>query len=206
MKFVIVGHGRFGIIAVERLRDAFPNRHMIIVDQDSKKLSGQPVPDATMVIGDATSFLLDCRELEPEDVVVPMVPFHLAALYVMAKSPDVHEIRIPEALLALVPNPLQTSSSTLLASRADFLCPDDCPEGECCTVTGLPAEPLHVMLARLTIPGFTVMVQQSHQILPGVGGYTIGDLQRLSAQLTRGLYILATSCKCHSVLTAMRKE
>lgn len=206
MKFVVIGYGRFGHIAVERLRKAFPTRLLIIVDHDANKLSGELGQDALAVDGDATRFLLHSKVLEPEDVVVPMAPFHLAASYVLAKSPEAHEVPIPVTLFGLVPNPLRMGVSNLLVSRANFVCPDDCPEGECCTVTGLPSKPLHRTLKQITIPEFTIVVQQSRQLLPGVGGYPMRDLLALPGQLASGRNILATSCRCHAVLTAIQKE
>jgi hypothetical protein len=206
MKFVVIGYGRFGHIAVGRLREAFPHRLLIIVDHDPNKLSGDLSQDTLAIEADATRFLLHSKVLEPEDVVVPMVPFHLAAAYVVAKSPAVHEIPIPALLFGLVPNPLRMGISHLLASRANFVCPDDCPEGEFCTVTGSPAKPLHSTLAQITIPEFTIVVQRSLQILPGVGGYPMRDLLGIPEQLLSGRNILATSCRCHAVLTAIQKS
>jgi hypothetical protein len=205
MKIIVIGYGRFGHIAAGRLRESFPNRLLIVVDHDPDKLSDDMSQDTLAIDADATRFLLHSKVLEPEDVVVPMVPFHLAAAYVVAKSPAAHEMPIPVTLFGLVPNPHRMGISNLLASRANFVCPDDCPEGQFCTVTGLPSKPLHSTLAQITVPEFSIVVQRSRQILPGVGGYPMSDLLKLSEQLVNGRNILATSCRCHAVLTAIRK-
>ena len=47
------------------------------------------------------------------------------------------------------------------------MCPDDCPEGETCTVTGLPRVPLYDELELLKSPDWTTLIQRSFQILTG---------------------------------------
>ncbi len=206
MKYLIAGYGRFGRIALKRLKRAFPEREALIIDNDIEKLS-EKLPSETVAVNmDAVTFLSHTEALEPDDFIVPMVPFHLAASYIMKRSQDVHEISLPDEIATKAPNPIRISSSTLLATRADFLCPDDCPEGVRCTITGRKAEPLYSELAATTVPGFSVLVQQSYQILPGVGGYPLGDLIKLLSKVAVGRYIVATSCKCHAVLTAVEKN
>ncbi|HTY24761.1 MAG TPA: hypothetical protein VMC85_16650 [Desulfomonilaceae bacterium] len=206
MKYVIAGYGRFGRIALERLKKVFPDREALIIENDREKLS-EKLPSGTVAVNmDTVAFLSHTEALEPDDLILPMVPFHLAASYIMKTSQNIHEISLPDEIATKAPNPIRINSSTLLASRADFLCPDDCPEGERCTITGRREEPLYRKLAAITIPGFSVLVQQSYQILPGVGGYPLGDLIKLSGKVAVGRYIVATSCKCHAVLTAIEKN
>jgi hypothetical protein len=108
-------------------------------------------------------------------------------------------------MLDLLPNPMVVNESNIVCSRADFVCPDDCPEGELCTVTGKPREPLYDALERLELPGYNMLVQRSSQILPGVGGYRLGDLHRLAHFVDKGRFLIATSCKCHGILTAITR-
>jgi hypothetical protein len=86
------------------------------------------------------------------------------------------------------------------------MCPDDCPEGDFCMVTGEPRdEPLFRTLAKIAIPGFGIIVQRSFQVLPGIGGYPFADLRSLGQKIKQGPYVLATSCKCHGILTGLRR-
>jgi hypothetical protein len=203
--FVIAGLGKFGCLALERLRHSFPHARIIVLEQDGEKSAYKSSPSVSIIEGDAVSLLLDAPLFHAEDLIIPMVPFNLAASYVLAKHANTREIAIPKEMLDLLPNPMVVNESNIVCSRADFVCPDDCPEGELCTVTGKPREPLYDALERLELPGYTILVQRSSQILPGVGGYRLGDLHRLAQLVDKGRFLIATSCKCHGILTAVTR-
>ena len=205
MKFVIAGYGRFGRIALERLSDSFPDTQVFIIENDKEKLR-EEFPSGTIPIQtDAVAFLSNSDVLEMDDFVIPMVPFHLAACYITAKVPNISETSLPEEIGPVALNQIRMNFSNLLLSRADFLCPDDCSEGEACTVTGRINEPLYDTLRSIRVPGFSVLVQRSYQILPGVGGYPVRDLIKLLERITLGRHLVATSCKCHAIITALEK-
>ncbi|MGO9569183.1 MAG: hypothetical protein ACLP5H_16740 [Desulfomonilaceae bacterium] len=203
--FVIAGLGKFGHLALERLQNAYPHSRIIVLEQDAEKSARKFSPPVRVIEGDAVSLLLDSQLLHAEDFIIPMVPFNVAAMYVLARHTNAHEIAIPEEICGLLPNPLLINESNIVCSHADFVCPDDCPEGAFCTVTGKPREPLYDALRRLEVPGYNILVQKSLQILPGVGGYPLGDLHGLAQNVDKGRYLIATSCKCHGILTAILK-
>jgi hypothetical protein len=203
MKFVIAGYGRFGRIALARLRESFPDTQVFIIENDKEKLR-EEFPSRTIPIQtDAVAFLSNSDGLETDDFVIPMVPFHLAAHYISAKLPNISETSLPEEIAPVALNQIRMNFSNLLVSRADFLCPDDCSEPEACTVTGRINEPLYETLRSIRVPGFSVLVQRSYQILPGVGGYPVRDLIKLLDGITLGRHLVATSCKCHGIITAL---
>jgi hypothetical protein len=202
MKYFVAGYGKFGRVAVERITSAFPGSTIIMVEQNPAKLPQDSLKGVTAYNGDAVSFMLNSALVEPGDWIVPMVPFHCAAKYVLQKSSALKSVPFPMEVSLFVPNPYQSGPSDLCCSVADFLCPDDCPEGLCCTVTGQPRSPLYEALERLHISEFKVLVLRSSQILPGVGGYTLNDLLKIEQQIISGKYLIATSCKCHAVMTA----
>lgn len=203
MEYIVLGYGKFGQLAVSRLVEAFPGARMAVVDVDPIRFHN-PLPDGVIAFqADATEFLVRSTLFAPQALVLPMVPFHLAASYLKASVPGCREIPVPECLATMVPNPFSLDSANLGCSKADFLCPDCCSEGDLCTVTGLPREPLYHSLEALEIQPFTVVVQRSSQILPGVGGYPMGELRALAGRMRPGLYLVATSCKCHAILTAL---
>jgi hypothetical protein len=206
MKYVIAGYGRFGRLALTRLKGAFPETEVLIIENNRDKLAGEFPAGTTVIRSDAVTFLLDSDLPEADDFVLPMVPFHLAASYILAKAPNTSEMTLPDEIVHAAPNPVRRNFSTLLASRADFLCPDDCPEDEACTVTGRISEPLYSSLASITLPGFSVLVQRSYQIVPGVGGYPLGDLMTLLGRIGTGRHLVVTSCKCHAVITAIKRN
>jgi hypothetical protein len=206
MRFVIAGYGRFGRLALERISRSLPDREVIVVEPQDPPPSAVLSSNVRWVSLDAVSFLQQTDDLEPEDVILPMVPFHLAAEWLAARSRNLLKTALPLSLQSLVPHPLLLDVATLCCSRADFLCPDDCPEGDACTVTGQPRDPLFSELERLRVPGYKVLVLRSSQILPGVGGYKLKALSALERSVTRGRFVIATSCKCHAILTGLEKS
>ncbi|MBI5571055.1 MAG: NAD-binding protein [Desulfomonile tiedjei] len=205
MRYIILGYGKFGKLALERLSGLSEPSEILVVDRDPEVLPRDTGGNAQWVVSDAVSFLANSARVRPEDVIVPMVPFNLAAAYVLARSSDACLIPIPAEIIGLLPNRFQVNASNLCCSRADFICPDDCPEGELCTVTGERREPLFAYIQELTVPGCEVLVLRSFQITPGIGGYTFGSLREMERRLTRGRYLIATSCKCHAIVTALVK-
>lgn len=201
--FVIAGLGKFGCLALERLQHSFPHARIIVLEQEGEKSACKFSPPVSIIEGDAASLLVDSPLFNAEDLIIPMVPFNLAASYVLAKHANTREIAIPEEMIDLLPNPIVVNESNIVCSRADFVCPDDCPEGKLCTVTGKPREPLYDALERIELPGYSILVQRSTQILPGVGGYRLGDLHKLAHLVDKGRFLIATSCKCHGILTAI---
>lgn len=203
MLYVVLGYGKFGHMAVERLTVAFPSASVIVVERDADRIAAPLPPQVAALHGDATDVLIGAGPIAAEAIVIPMVPFHLAASFIKARTRHCAEIALPENLEALVPNPFPVSPSTLCCSNADFLCPDDCPEEDLCTITGLPRTPLYSTLEALRVPGFRVLVQRSRQILPGIGGYSFKELESLRLPIVAGSYVVATSCKCHAIMTGL---
>jgi len=206
MTYIIAGFGRFGRLALERLLKRKPESHIVVVDDRADLADVQQFPHVAGVCGDAAEFLIQSAFLDEDDIVIPMVPFHLAAAYVLARDPAIRETALPPALDALLPNPVRLNPSTVTCSRADFVCPDNCPEDDVCSVTGEPRlEPLHKAIEQLKLSKCNIVVQRSYQILPGVGGYPFGELDRLPALITKGKNALATSCRCHGILTGLER-
>ena len=206
MKYVIVGFGKFGRLALSRLIEDASADRIIVVEHEKDLYEIDDPPRVQAVRGEAVSVLMNSPTLEADDMIIPMVPFHLAAAFLLATLPDVREIRLPQELAGIVPNPWRLNDFNLCCSRSDFICPDDCPEGDVCAVTGEPRdEPLYQFIRSLEIPGFTVLVQRSFQILPGIGGYPLRDLWTFRRMIDSGQYLIATSCKCHGILTGIRR-
>ncbi|MEW6533272.1 MAG: hypothetical protein AB1473_20745 [Thermodesulfobacteriota bacterium] len=204
--YIIAGFGKFGRLALERLSRCKPESRLFVVDNRADLADVQQFPYAGGASKDAVEFLMQNAFLDERDIVIPMVPFHLAARYVLARDPDIRETVLPPELETVLPNAARWDPSTVTCSRADFVCPDDCPEGDVCTVTGEPrSKPLYEELRRLKLRNFRLVVQRSYQILPGVGGYLLGDLDDLPARITKGKSVLATSCRCHGLLTALER-
>jgi hypothetical protein len=158
-----------------------------------------------MLTGDAATILAK-NVYDPEDIVVPMTPFNLAAHILLADDASLEWDVIPESVSAEVPNPYPLGKSDLACSKAESVCPDDCPEGPLCTMTGAPRAPLYDELARVHVGDRPLLVLRSSQILPGVGGYEMRALRELSHLIADGLNLVAVSCKCHGIISALRRK
>jgi hypothetical protein len=207
MRYLIAGYGHFGRIALERIRAHFPRAAIVVVESDPAAIEGSGLAGLEVVPADAVNYLAQNPNLDDRDMIVPMVPIHLAAAYILACFEDARTVPSSDAVSPLVPNPCPIDRFTTCSSRADFVCPDDCPEGDLCAVTGLPREePLYSRLGHLAVPGFKTLVQRSFQILPGIGGYAFGELQELASKIERGRYLVATACKCHGIITSLERR
>jgi hypothetical protein len=117
-------------------------------------------------------------------------------------------ITVPNDLISALPNPIKGKSGQLFISIADFKCPEDCLEpDEICTYTGEPRLMiLHEFLKSIQLKDFKSIVIRSHQLAPGVGGYTpralFAALNKIEA--AQGPIVLSTACSCHGVVDAFK--
>ncbi|MEJ5364782.1 MAG: hypothetical protein WHS86_06765 [Desulfosoma sp.] len=207
----ILGAGRFGRLAVERLFKGDEPTQGVIVDADPHRLREIPKKEGLiMVRGDVFVFLSN-HVLFDNQWIIPAVPVHVALGWIvmeLGKRGTVHRMPVPHDVDALVPHPIRTPSGTLYASHAAFRCPDDCPEPEdFCTITKKPRpEKLYQTLQKMAIADYGTVVIQSRQLAPGVGGYTGEQLKEALSVILRspGAYLVATSCSCHAVMDALR--
>ena len=209
----IIGAGHFGARAA-RILSQKTDSSIFVVDLNEDSLSmldGIPVKKISC---DAISFLVKNYSIfNPGNIIVPAVPVHLAYEWLKGYLEGTYEItkienaKIFEEIKPLLPHTWPGSEGSLLVSYADFICPDDCPEPEFCSVTGERRDnPLYSILGNLKPSGFKVHVIRSHQLAPGLGGYRVADLTRAEQELTsykKGRCLLGTSCRCHGILTAL---
>jgi len=161
--------------------------------------------------GDGIRFLVEAfPRLQPETILVPALPLHLAVEWLKAMPHSglhIRSIPVPASVAEGVPHHWPGGNGGLLVSHADFLCPEDCPEPEDgCTVTGEIRTPLYEILRNMDVPEFRTHVIQSRQLAPGLGGYTSGDLKGLLREVENGgtaKWLVGTACRCHGVVDGL---
>ena len=206
----IIGAGRFGRMAADRITG---NPHLVLVDLVGEKLQEAKGPQRTLVKSDGALYLLE--HLQPgagklPDWIVPAVPIHLAAewLLMVQREKKLHRIPVPVQIDPLLPHPLRVENGNIFVSHADFLCPDDCPEPRhTCTFTGKPRKQnMFELLGDISFPPWKSRVVRSHQLGPGIGGYRVKDLFELAEEVenTRAPLLLCTACRCHGVITGLQ--
>jgi hypothetical protein len=211
-RYWIIGFGKVGRRALERLRRKSPDAAITVVDPKVSIPEGEE-NHAHWVAVEGVSFLLD----RPLDVrsghspwIVPALPHHLAYAWMMAQMKPhgmtVVPYAVPETVVGQLPNPLRGSEGQVYISLADFLCPDNCNEPEKkCPGTGR-ARPYRLFehLAGLSTGGARSLVIRSHQLAPGVGGYRGTQLTAAldDIDMRPGRYLVSTASKCHAVMHA----
>ncbi len=213
-RYLILGQGKFGRLALERLARQDGRASFLVVDRDPEALGAEGGDGrCQQVQAEAIAFL--ARHLKDDgrwDWIIPMVPVHVAYQWLLAgplAGSGWQPFPVPEVLEHLIPGTHRGASGELYLSRAQHLCPDDCAEPEICPVTGEVRDlPLHQELASLTLPGYLVKVVPSRQLAPGVGGYAPAQLLELARDLKdqTGTVLIATACRCHGVMHGLRRS
>ncbi|NVL91167.1 MAG: potassium transporter [Desulfobacterales bacterium] len=208
----IIGAGKFGTKAVEKLHRKRPGASITIVDRDAEVLAGLDHHSVEKVCMEGASYLethLD-TQLEP-DWIVPAVPIHLAFEWVRLKLSNDRRIEIfavPAEIEDMLPNPKRGPQGQLFVSYADFRCPDYCTEPyDKCTWTGKPRKGLlYKTIEEIDYKDYRSIVIQSRQLAPGAGGYWPDVLKQsladVSKEKTPVLY--STASFCHGVVHAFK--
>jgi len=208
----ILGGGRFGTLAAERLSPKVAPNRVWVIDHRPERLAGVPEGVET-VIADAAEYLSTNLGVgEGPGWIVPAVPVHVVWEFIRKRlaSDFTLEALPPDAeLLQTLPNVMTGEDGAMYASIADFMCPDNCPEpADCCTHTGKPRPvDMHSAISEFAADRFVPVVVRSHQLAPGVGGYRPAAIMDALEQVrasTRPV-LLATACRCHGVLHLVGK-
>lgn len=206
----IIGTGRFGLLAAERLAEIHAGHHLVLVDPDRENLLRGDGPNRTLERMDGVSFL-DQRlhSAKAPDWIIPALPIHLAAQWCLVRQDlkGLRRIEVPSEIDLLVPNPARDPAGNIYASHADFLCPDDCDEpADICTVTQKRRNTdMFDLLGKIRIAKFQPLVVRSYQLGPGIGGYRPRQLFNLLKRVEKieEDFLLSTACRCHGVMTGL---
>ncbi|MDM8538748.1 potassium transporter [Desulfobacterales bacterium HSG17] len=212
-KIWVIGIGRFGLLAVDRLSKKYKHAHFVLADSENKKFELIQHPNCTLEQTDGVKFL--CERLNPDnapDWIIPSIPVHLAAEWCLCSmgADKIERIDIPYDIEPELPNPMRGKEGDIYVTHALFLCPDNCNEPEnICTVTKAKRKPnMFDLLENIKIPGFQSLVIQSHQLAPGVGGLKPSQLFDLKKKLdqAQGKLLISTARRCHGVVTGLMKK
>lgn len=212
--YLILGGGKFGRLALERLFRQDAGASFLIVDREPAPLAfKEGGPGSQQVQAEAIAFLVQHLGSNGRwDWIIPMVPVHVAYHWLLQgplAGSGWQPVAVPEALGLMIPGARRGPAGELYLSRAQHLCPDDCAEPDVCPITGETRDlPLHQELAALNLPGYQIKVIPSQQLAPGVGGYPPGRLLDLARNLEAltGNVLIATACRCHGVVHGLARR
>ncbi len=207
----VVGGGRFGQIALERITKQLGQADVTLID---KKPLSLPYPHIKIVQSEGVTWVdRMLKESHNVDLIVPALPVHLMVEWLKLQFNQEAELLLPvsveERWLKNLPNPYLGEEGRVYVSHADFICPDYCPEPEClCTYTG-ESRPTSLcqFLGELEFKEVDKIIIRSHQLLPGVGGVYPSELWDVYKRVRKSLdpvIMLGTACRCHGVVDFLR--
>ena len=208
--YLIIGCGRFGSRAAEKLFQKDPHSKIIVVDKNKKALQKVTRLPIETVISDGILYLSQfLSEGRKADYIIPAVPLHLVFEFVLSQLKPLGGKRRKVPTLSGLPNPMMGKTGDLYTSLSDFLCSEDCPEpARYCTATGERREkPLYQILKILKGP-YESKVIRSYQLASGVGGFRPKALLDLLEDTKKRknssrLFLISTASRCHGVISAL---
>ena len=168
--YLIIGCGRFGSRAAEKLFQKDSHSNIIVVDKNKNALQKVTRLPIETIVSDGVSYLDQYfSKVRKVDYIIPAVPLHLAFEFILSQSKPLGGKRRMVPPLSGLPNPMKGKMGDLYTSLANFLCSEDCPEpARYCTTTGKRrGKPLYQILRDLKGP-FESRVIRSQQLAPGV--------------------------------------
>ncbi len=215
-RYLILGAGRFGRLALQRLGEREPHSKFWLVDNNPQKLIfglTQGNPAIQTATAPAAAFLAEVLGSEsPPDWIIPAIPRHLAFDWLWRHRPADGAWRrepVPLAVGLDLPFSQGGAEGELYLSLSTERCPDDCPEpADRCYLTGAKRDlNLYDYLENVSLEDYTSLVIRSRQLAPGVGGYRPADLWQLRRQVQTltGKILISTACRCHGVSHGLNK-
>lgn len=214
--FLILGAGKFGLLALQRLSDQDPEARFVVVDRQAAALAlaqSSGAAEVELVEADAIGYLATHLGAEsPWRWLIPMVPIHVAYAWLLEgplAGQGWEPFDVPKELQNLAAFSVNGTMGEMYLSMTRHLCPDYCSEPPVCPVSGEERQqPLFHLLEKASHPGLPILVVASQQLAPGVGGYSPYRLVELAGAVskTSGPLLVATACHCHGVVHGLQQK
>ncbi|MCP3933359.1 MAG: hypothetical protein GY705_30185 [Bacteroidetes bacterium] len=203
--FWVIGGGRFGNLALERIMKNNPQNIVTIVDINPMEITSH---DVKVVCEDGIHWLYkQINQQRRADVIVPALPLHMVVNWLrieLLPEYSLRNVKIRDKWIQGFPNVIKNGEGQIFMSFADFLCPDSCNEPEkICSYTGLARkENLFSTLRNAFREDLVSLAVRSYQLFPGVGGVLIDDLLNVRDKVIKEIgknIMISTCCRCHGV-------
>ncbi len=209
---IVVGGGKFGLEAVKFLKKS--RRKFVVLDIDSnctvvKKLKLSEYGSGTgeeFLAGGIENLANLINEVNPE-YIFPTAPLHIAAEVARVTygfKPWNDGINY---ILAGLPLKIIVSvgrGSVVVSYNRDAECVPNCSAPDICPVTRLEKPCPMYKLIKFANPKVYLLI--SYQLKPGLGAIKAEDFKNfLNWAKNREKVLVATSCRCHGVITALKR-
>jgi hypothetical protein len=206
-RIFIVGFGKVGRDILPKVHRLWPKSQVWIIDRNPEALKRNRTIHGPAVLADGPQFLTRYQEwIRDEDWIIPALPIHLASQWLALNLKKSFKPRFisPDPRLGAGLPYCMVLGTGLLASYADFVCPDQCPAPlrYCFKTREKRTVPLWKFLKNHESFRGTLRVIESRQMAPGMGGYPFRELRSLLklAYTVGPPFFVATACRCHGVI------
>ncbi|MBO8180125.1 MAG: hypothetical protein H0Z19_06545 [Archaeoglobus sp.] len=212
---IIVGGGKYGVEAAKFLEKKA--RSYVVLDRNpdclavrelnlQKVESVEGIKEGRYFLEGGVEVLPEMLKLEPE-YIFPTAHLHVAAEAVRVKFNLKPWNDVVDCIIANLPARVVVSAgrgSVVVSYNRDADCLEKCSAPDVCPVTKLKKPcPMHD-LVKFAYPDAIVLI--SRQLEPGLGAIEGKDFAELMRQAEkRERVVVATACRCHGVITALRR-
>ncbi len=207
---VVIGGGKYGLEAVEYLMRK--SMSFVLFDSNPKCLAasklGLRVNERNGIVVGGIEKVAEIFDALKPDLVFPTAPVHVAAEMIRIKLGYRPEPKAVDCILPSLPQKLIVSAGRggiVLSYNRDYDCIPKCSAPDICPVTKIKKPCPMYELVRFAIPDGFLLV--SHQIEPGLGAIKGEDVRNaIRWAEKREEVIVATACRCHGVISALRRS
>lgn len=197
---IVVGGGKFGLKAVEFLRAK--KRDFVVLDPSDDCEVAKTFKD-NFLKAEAKDLPKLVEKLRPE-WIFPTAPIHVVAEAIKHRFKPWNE-KVNE-ILAGIPIKIVVSAgrgSIVVSYNRDEICIENCISPETCPVTKIKRPCPMFELIKFACSEAKVIV--SHQLAPGIGAIKGEDFLMVLEEAKKAeKIVVATACKCHGVITALK--
>ncbi len=197
---IVVGGGRFGFKAVKFL--LAKKRDFVVLDPSEDCEVAKTFKD-NFVKAKAEDLPKFIEELKPE-WIFPTAPIHVVAEAIKHRFKPWNE-KVNEILSGLPMKVIVSvgRGSIVLSYNRDDFCVENCSSPEICPVTKIKRPCPMFELIKFACNEARVLI--SHQLAPGIGAIRGEEFSAILEESKKAKKIVvATACKCHGVITALK--
>lgn len=198
---IVVGGGRIG----EKASDYFFNlgKDFLIIDHDENCRAAKKYPEKFLRA--EAKELVEMTEKYRPDFIIPAAPLHVAAEALTSLGYKADD-RMAESFFSYLPSRIiiSFSNGSVAVSYNKDLCLENCRQPEVCPITKIRKPTEMYELLKFCIPEAFVLVSET--IAAGIGGFK-GEvfLELVRKARNSNEMIVATACKCHGIVTALKR-